>query len=115
MVLAGCGSATVQMGSGTDEVKSALFTAIEAGDVEKVHAELVRDGSLLNLPEGSLVQTPLHKAVRSNQFEIVRYLVENGAEVNIFDGLSRTPLAAAMDSEVSPEIIALLEEYGAVD
>lgn len=103
------------MGSGPEEAKSALFVAIEAGDVEAVHAELSSNPSLLNQPEGGFAQTPLHKAVRSNQFEIVRYLVENGAEVNLFDNLSRTPLAAAIDTEAAPEIIQILEDFGAVD
>lgn len=113
--ITGCGSATVQMGSGPEEAKSALFVAIEGGDIEAVHAELSRDPSLLNQPEGGFGQTPLHKAVRSNQFEIVRYLVENGAEVNLFDNLSRTPLAAAIDTEAAPEIVQILEDFGAVD
>ena len=113
--ITGCGSATVRMGSGPEEAKSALFVAIEAGNIETVHAELSRDASLLNQPEGGFAQTPLHKAVRSNQLEIVRYLVENGADVNLFDNLSRTPLAAAIDAEARPEIIQILEYYGAVD
>ena len=115
MVVAGCGSNTVNMGSAPEEDESLLFTAIGAGDLETVKAEISRDGSLLNQSEGGFVQTPLHKAVRTKQLEIARFLIESGAEVNMFDNLMRTPLAAAVDVEAGAEIIQLLEEHGAVD
>ena len=114
-LLAGCGSASVPIGTATEEQLSPLFAAIDRGDLETVKAELARDGNLLNQPEGAFLQTPLHKAARAKQLEIVRFLLESGADVNLFDNLSRTPLAAAMDEEAGPELIQLLEEYGAVD
>lgn len=115
MAIVGCGSNTVSMGSAPEEAESVLFTAIRDGDLETVKAEISRDSSLLNQTEGGLVQTPLHKAVRAKQLEIVRFLIESGAEVNMFDNLTRTPLAAAMDVEAGAEIVQLLEDHGAVD
>jgi hypothetical protein len=115
MVIAGCGGNVVSMGSAPEEEESLLFSAIGSGDLETVRAEISRDASLLNQVEGSFVQTPLHKAVRSNQLEIARFLIESGADVNLFDNLLRTPLATAMDVEAGPEFVQLLEEHGAVD
>lgn len=115
VLFAGCGSASVQMGSGPEEVKSPLFSAIASGDLAAVQAEISRNPALVNQPEGSLIQTPLHMAVRSKQLEIAQFLIENGADVNMFDNLQRTPLAAAIDAEAGPEIVQLLESYGAVD
>lgn len=115
LVMAGCGESAVSLGAAPDEVESVLFQAIGSGDLETVKAEIARDASLLNQPEGGFVQTPLHKSIRANQLEIARYLIESGAEVNVFDNLNRTPLATAMDVEAGPEFIQLLEENGAVD
>ncbi len=103
------------MGAAPEEVESVLFKAIGAGDLETVKAEISRDPLLLNQAEGGFVQTPLHKAVRAKQLEIARFLIESGAEVNLFDNLLRTPLATAMDVEAGPEFVQLLEEHGAVD
>ena len=103
------------MGTAPQEQESVLFTAIAAGDLATVQAEISRDGSLLNQTEGGFVQTPLHKAVRSKQLEIVQYLIDSGAEVNTLDVLGRTPLAAAMDEEAGDEIIKLLQDSGAED
>lgn len=115
LVMAGCGESAVDLGAAPEEVESVLFKAIGAGDLETVKAEISRDALLLNQPEGGFVQTPLHKAIRAKQLEIARYLIESGAEVNVFDNLNRTPLAAAMDVEAGAEFIQLLEENGAVD
>lgn len=115
LVLAGCGNNEVNLGAAPEEVESVLFKAIGAGDLDTVKAEISRDPMLLNQAEGGFVQTPLHKAVRAKQFEIVKFLVENGAEVNLFDNLMRTPLAAATDVEAGTEIVQFLEEHGAVD
>lgn len=103
------------MGAAPEEVESVLFKAIGAGDLETVKAEISRDPLLLNQAEGGFVQTPLHKAVRAKQMDIARFLLESGAEVNLFDNLMRTPLATAMDVEAGAEIVQLLEKHGAVD
>ena len=115
LVIAGCGNNEVNLGAAPDEVESVLFKAIGAGDLDTVKAEISRDPMLLNQAEGGFVQTPLHKAVRAKQLEIVKFLVESGAEVNMFDNLMRTPLAAAIDVEAGTEFVQFLEEYGAVD
>lgn len=115
IVLAGCGSDKVKMGTAPQEQESPLFNAIAAGDLATVQAEISRDPSLLNQTEGGFVQTPLHKAVRSKQLEIVRYLIDSGAELNTMDVLGRTPLSAAMDEEAGDEIVKLLQDNGAED
>ena len=117
MVLTGCGSQKVELGTGPveKEAESVLFAAIGAGKLDIVKQEISRDASLLYQTEGSLIQTPLLKAVRSNQLEIARYLIESGAEVNDSDFFGRTALAVGMDVEASPELLQLLKDYGASD
>lgn len=115
-VFTGCGGgATVDMGSAAPEAESVLFKAIGSGDLNTVRAELARDGSLLYQTQGSFAQTPLHKAVRSKQLEVARFLIESGAEVNTIDVYWRTPLSTAIDVEAGPEMIKLLEANGAID
>lgn len=56
--------------------------------------------------------TPLHLATRINNFEIAKILVENGADVNVFDNENMTPLMRASISG-SDEIIKLLLQHKA--
>ncbi|MCL4691471.1 MAG: ankyrin repeat domain-containing protein [Candidatus Hydrogenedentes bacterium] len=115
LILLGCGNREVELGTADNEKESALFVAIGSGDVNKVINELEANPSLLNQPEGRLMQTPLHKAVRSRQPEIVRILIEAGADFNARDAFARSPLAAALDDDAGEEIIQILEDVGAED
>jgi ankyrin repeat protein len=57
--------------------------------------------------EGS---TPLHRAVRSGHFDIVRLLLRRGADINIRDSGNETPLDLARNNG-RPEVVRLLEVY----
>ena len=57
-------------------------------------------------------RTPLHKAVCGGHIDIVRLLVENGAEVNARDGNDETPLHKAAERGYI-EVVRLLVENGA--
>jgi ankyrin repeat protein len=61
---------------------------------------------------------PIHHAIRANNLEMVKLLIENGADINIKDDVNYTPLHVArlIKGEVEDqEIIKLLEEKGAID
>lgn len=111
----GCGSREVSLGEGAgSEPQSALFTAIEKGDLEAVRQELAGNPALVNQPQGRFFWTPLHKAAATNQVEIAHFLLENGANVNAFDATRLTPLVVASDAG-HEEMIQLLRSAGGDD
>ena len=80
---------------------------------------LVAAGADVNNKAGSFGHTPLHEAVRCGSVEMVRWLLANGADVNVANNRGHTPLERARDP--SPRIrndaaiIALLEAALAVN
>ena len=50
---------------------------------------------------------PLHSAVRSRHFEVVEYLIERGAKVDVLNSVGQTPLAIAM-SQNDTEMLHML-------
>lgn len=57
-------------------------------------------------------QTPLHWAVRRNQFEIANLLIQRGADLEAHDMAGRTPLFIAAKNE-NPDLVRLLLMNGA--
>jgi ankyrin repeat protein len=115
MALAACGSREAEVGSGPNIEESALSVAIGSGDLEAVKRELSGNPALLNQPEGPFGLTPLHKAAAADEVEIARFLIENGALVNVPSNLGQTPYSVAMDANASDEMMELLKSYGADD
>ncbi|HPS03588.1 MAG TPA: ankyrin repeat domain-containing protein, partial [Candidatus Sumerlaeota bacterium] len=70
-----------------------LREAVEAGNLAQVRAQVEAGGDLNALDEGL---APLHRAVLSGQADVVSYLVERGANVNVRCQLGRTPLHYAV-------------------
>ena len=54
------------------------------------------------------LRTPLHVATSNGQFEIVSFLLENGADPNVVDRWGATPLNDAKDEQ----IMRILETKG---
>lgn len=102
------------MGKGPEE-QSDLFLAIEKGDLDAVREAISANPALVNQGEGSFRWTPLHKAAATDQVEIARLLLENGANVNAFDALRMTPLVVALDVGASDEFCELLRSAGGDD
>ena len=65
-------------------------------------------------PRTITLQTALHFASFGGHDKAIRWLVENGAEVNATDRLKRNPLDYAMDSGSQTAIHVLLEREGLV-
>lgn len=62
-----------------------------------------------NKGEGS---TPFTRAVELNQTQLVNFLIDSGAKLNIYDGRKYTPLGAAVDAN-NLELVKLLKSRGA--
>ena len=84
-----------------------MCTAASSGDVETVH-RLHIQGLNINCCDYDK-RTALHISVASSHFDVVKYLVENGADVNPLDRWQLTPLNDAID----PEIHDYLTSHGA--
>ncbi|MBI1924736.1 sigma-70 family RNA polymerase sigma factor [Candidatus Poribacteria bacterium] len=91
--------------------KTFLHACAEKGNVETVTAFL-EFGADLNAIELEYGETPLAAAARSDQLEMVRFLLKRGADPNLADGNWGTPLARA-EKEGHKEIADLLRKHGA--
>ena len=89
-----------------------LVKAIKAGNPEIVHQIIASDKSCIKEASGTRI---LSEAVKENNLEIVRLLIELGAEVNDEDRVfydNEAPLAIAA-SKGNLEMVKLLVDSGA--
>lgn len=86
-----------------------LFTAIEAGDVAKVKGLIAGNPQIIRAQDGQGM-TPLVLAARSNQIELVKLLIDAGADVNA-KGRHTALTRAAQGGHL--EVVRLLLNKGA--
>jgi hypothetical protein len=95
-----------------------MFRAIAQDDNETVRQMIVNANFNVDTKDES-GQTALHVAVQHQNLEIVRFLLEKGAKVNVKDKQKREPLAMVFESfgeddeEATREIFRLLVSKGA--
>ncbi|CAG9534670.1 unnamed protein product [Cercopithifilaria johnstoni] len=89
----------------------AVLEAAKEGDVEKIRKIIIPETVNCRDVRGRF-STPLHLAAGYNNLEVARFLLENGAEVNLKDKGGLIPLHNA-SSFGHLEIASLLIEYGA--
>uniref|UniRef100_A0A915Q6N0 Poly [ADP-ribose] polymerase n=1 Tax=Setaria digitata TaxID=48799 RepID=A0A915Q6N0_9BILA len=89
----------------------AVLEAAKEGDVEKIR-KIVIPATVNCRDVRGRFSTPLHLAAGYNNLEVARFLLENGAEVNLKDKGGLIPLHNA-SSFGHLEIAGLLIEYGA--
>ena len=99
--------------SGADQE---LWFAAGRGDVASVKSIL--SNASINVDESDEAgETPLFHACHNNQLEVVRLLLDSGADPNLATVSGDTPLATAclhsLSQECDPEIITMLLEAGA--
>jgi len=88
----------------------ALCRAASANSLDKVQ-ELYQSGAILDACDGR-GRTALHSACKHGHVRIVRWLIDNEAEVSIRDRAGRTPaLEAALNGHT--EIVSMLQDAGA--
>ena len=73
---------------------------------------LFKNGYDLNKVVPSTTQSPLGLAVWANQSDIVKWLLDNGADINVLDGMNWTPLMIASYLGHT-DIVKILKKKGA--
>ena len=91
-----------------------IFTLVAVGDLEGVKDLVGQDPKKLKVVEEEDGSSPLHRAVRHNREEMVRTLLELGADVATSDHDGETPLLYAC-RDGHPEMVRLLVEQFEAD
>jgi hypothetical protein len=92
-------------------MKKMLFDACVAGDAATVRAALAAGEAVDTMADG---WTPLHVAVEAGAAEVVRLLLEAGADPNLRNASGYTPIQIMMICEVhTPQLARLLIDAGA--
>jgi ankyrin repeat protein len=88
-----------------------IHDAASSGDLGKVKALLSTDPKLVNTKD-SVGRTPLHRASRGVHLEVIKYLVQKGADINVLD---KNGIAAmhSLAARGHGEAIAFLIQKGA--
>ncbi|KAL3910851.1 MAG: hypothetical protein SGILL_007525 [Bacillariaceae sp.] len=90
--------------------------AAQGGDLGTLKREVEKKKDLVNAKDRN-GWSPIHEGVRSGHLDVVKYLVDSGADVNAMTGTGGgTPLYIAKTHlEEDNPIIAFLESLGALD
>jgi ankyrin repeat protein len=81
-------------------------------DLDEVKARLIMRAKINSRDKSSNGMTALHAAVENGNIEMVQFLLDNRAKINIRDNDKRTPLMM-LDDDATPELLELLLRYGA--
>jgi ankyrin repeat protein len=80
-----------------------------------VVAVLVRRKVPINLRAGEDLDTPLHLASKNGDYDVVRFLIDNGADINIQNARGETPLFRAVGNENTRlDVVEYMVTHGAV-
>jgi ankyrin repeat protein len=106
----------VALGANMDAVSdaehgNALVAAIAAGRSDTT-AWLLAKGARVNILVGPSEETPLHLAAFQGNCDIVKQLIEAGADVNLRDAHEQSAIERALD-EGNGSMVTLLVEHGA--
>jgi len=94
----------------SDEEK-ALFDALKDEDVEAA-SQALKDGASINCKSPRGQQTPLMQSVLHGRIEMVKWCLENGADISIGEKQGYTPMHGA-GFQGRAEIAAILKKHGA--
>lgn len=107
-------AAELLLGHGApDDLQALLEQLIADENLDRdTLALLVSQGVNLNqLGPGGLA--PLHRAVRNGQLKTSKWLLQEGADVNLASASGASALDLALAANADPNLILILEQYGA--
>ena len=81
-------------------------------DLDEVKARWIMRAKINSRDKSSNGISALHAAVENGNLEMVQFLLDQGAKINIRDNDKRTPLMM-LDGDATPELLELLLRYGA--
>lgn len=114
VVMAGCGSGSGGGGSAEmqlDPLEQDPVIAARTGNLPAIKNLVSRYPSLLNELDQQ-GQSLLHYAAEFRRVDVVRYLLEQGADPNIMNADGDTPISYAQESAGTDEVVEVLREYG---
>lgn len=91
-----------------------IHLAANIGDLDLVREIVTRGRSCVHSADAMLF-TPLHWAAVKGHLDVVKFLVESDAHVNVRDDRGRTPLHRASDNDHLDVVSYLIEEGAAVN
>ncbi len=103
-----------------EELYSELMDAIYFDEIPKALA-LIKKGASVNSPDDDADFTPIFMALSNGSVDMVRMLLDKGADLNIYDEKGLTPIHRIITQEgytgssyyPATELIEVLLEYGA--
>jgi ankyrin repeat protein len=87
---------------------------VRKGDLDNVRALIEKDPELVNTKDQD-GRTPLHWACRGNKLEVVKFLVEKGADVDAEDNNKIVPLHSLATRDNAAAIAILLDNGAEID
>jgi ankyrin repeat protein len=100
------------MGDAEEGDIEAIMEAAERGDLEEVRRLVEQDRQLLDAVLEGSNDSPLTAAAREGHLEVVRYLLDEGADINLRPGGYSSALSGAC-SHSQVHVITFLLERGA--
>ena len=100
----------------TEKKIDLLFAAVRRDDIQtalKLIEECIDPNRCIAVDTITGTGSILYNAVRKNQTEVVKKLLERGADANFIDEEGETPIFSALYSEIDPEIRNSLYRHGA--
>jgi ankyrin repeat protein len=91
-----------------------IFDAIRKGDVAAVKALVEKAPTLVDSRDG-VSMTPLHYAALGGNLELVNYLLDKGAKIDLKSARLKTPLHLAAMNDLKDAVAALLKGGAALE
>ena len=98
--------------SAQNQTNTMLLEAIANGNLQQVQTS-ISGGTNINAPLNQLGWTALHAAVEFRQRDILNWLLQNQADVNVKDG--QTPLYLAVQTGQSDTVNTLIDNHADVN